>query len=155
MAVSTGSPSVAKVAPKTLDQRLAEIPQQDMTALRSAWAGMFGRMPPMGLSRRLLELAAAYDMQAKIYGGLSPAIRRKLMQIAATKQEGKPASSSRQRPVPKAPGSRLIREWHGKPHTVEVTDRGYLYLGHHYRSLSEIARKITGARWSGPRFFGL
>jgi hypothetical protein len=126
-----------------------------MPALQSAWAGMFGRMPPKGLSRRLLELATAYDMQAKVYGGLSPAIRRKLMRIAAGEQDGKPVSSSRRRPVPKSPGSRLVREWHGKSHTVEVTDHGYLYLGHHYRSLSEIARKITGARWSGPRFFGL
>jgi hypothetical protein len=155
VAVSTGSPGVAKAGPETLDERLAEIPQLDILALRSAWAGMFGRMPPKGLSRRLLELAAAYYMQAKVYGGLSPAIRRKLMRIAATKRNGKPIPSNRHRPAPKAPGSRLVREWHGQLHTVEVTDHGYLYLAHHYRSLSEIARKITGARWSGPRFFGL
>ena len=126
-----------------------------MPALRSAWAGMFGREPPKSLSRRLLELAAAYDMQAKVYGGLSPAIRRKLMRIGVKKESGKPVSPSRRRPVPQSPGSRLIREWHGQLHTVEVTDHGFLYGGRHYRSLSEIARKITGARWSGPRFFGL
>jgi hypothetical protein len=59
------------------------------------------------------------------------------------KREGAPA------------GSRLVREWHGRSHTVEVTERGFLYGDQHYRSLSEVARAITGARWSGPRFFGL
>jgi hypothetical protein len=53
------------------------------------------------------------------------------------------------------PGSRLVREWHGRSHTVEVGDNGFLYAGRRYRSLSEVARAITGARWSGPRFFGL
>ena len=54
-----------------------------------------------------------------------------------------------------APGSRLVREWQGRPHTIEVLEDGFLYVGRRYRSLSEIARAITGARWSGPRFFGL
>ena len=54
-----------------------------------------------------------------------------------------------------ASAMRLVRDWHGRSHTVEVTDRGFLYAGRHYRSLSEVARAITGARWSGPRFFGL
>ena len=146
---------MAKEAPKTLEQRLAQIPSLDMPALRSAWAGMFGREPPRGLSRRLLELAVAYDMQAKVYGGLSPAIRRKLMRLGARKEDPKSKTPSHHRPVPTSPGSRLVREWHGQLHTVEVTDHGFLYGGRHYRSLSQIARKITGARWSGPRFFGL
>ena len=54
-----------------------------------------------------------------------------------------------------SPGSRLVREWHGRSHTVEVTEHGFLYEGHRYRSLSSVARRITGARWSGRRFFGL
>ncbi len=53
------------------------------------------------------------------------------------------------------PGTRLVREWHGRPYTVEVLESGFLCDGQRYRSLSEVARAITGARWSGPRFFGL
>jgi hypothetical protein len=106
------------------------------------------------MSRRLLELAAAYQVQARMHGGLKPALRRRLLQAAqqAGLAEGKPrrlASGTL------ASGSRLVREWHGRSHTVEVTEKGFLYDGHHYRSLSGVARKITGAHWSGRRFFGL
>jgi len=106
------------------------------------------------MSRRLLELAAAYDAQAKVYGGLKPAVRRKLLHFAT--RPALPAEAPRRKPQnPLAPGSRLVREWHGRSHTVEVLEQGFLYAGRRYRSLSEIARAITGARWSGPRFFGL
>jgi hypothetical protein len=57
--------------------------------------------------------------------------------------------------TPSTPGTRLIREWHGQTHLVDVLEKGMLYQGRTYRSLSEVARVITGARWSGPRFFGL
>ena len=63
--------------------------------------------------------------------------------------------SRRLAPGTLSPGSRLVREWHGRSHTVEVTEHGFLYEGHRYRSLSSVARRITGARWSGRRFFGL
>jgi hypothetical protein len=138
-----------------LEKRLAEIPQLDMAALRATWADIYGRPPPKFMSRRLLELAAAYDAQAKVYGGLKPTTRRKLLQIASTRT-GSPAGATRRKPrATLAPGSRLVREWQGRPHTVEVLEGGFLYAGRRYRSLSEIARAITGARWSGPRFFGL
>jgi hypothetical protein len=150
-----GSLSVAEGKTRLLDDRLAEIPRLDMPALQSAWAGMFGRAPPKGLSRRLLELAAAYQAQAKIHGGLNPSTRRKLLQAGRTDTAGAAGVTRRSRQSPMAPGSRLVREWHGHSHTIEVTDHGLLYAGRHYRSLSEVARKITGARWSGPRFFGL
>jgi hypothetical protein len=140
---------------RTLEDRLAEIARLDEPALRLAWESMFGRPPPRGLSRRLLEHAAAYNAQARIHGGLKPSARRQLLRAART-QPGKPDGPPRQtrRSAP-PPGSRLIREWQGRPHTVEVTEHGFLYAGRRYRSLSEIARTITGARWSGPRFFGL
>jgi hypothetical protein len=146
---------VAELRSQTLEDQLAEIPSLDMLALRSAWAGMFGRVPPKGLSRRLLELAAAYHAQAKVHGGLSPSVRRKLLQTRRKNPVGEADPPRRSRTSPMQLGSRLVREWHGHSHTVEVTDHGFLYAGRHYRSLSEIARKITGARWSGPRFFGL
>jgi hypothetical protein len=138
-----------------LERRLAEIPQFDMQALCASWADIYGRPPPKFMSRRLLELAAAYDAQAKVYGGLKPATRRKLLQIGSTRTSSA-ADATHRKPRPAlAPGSRLVREWQGRPHTVEVLEDGFLYSGRRYRSLSEIARTITGARWSGPRFFGL
>jgi hypothetical protein len=139
----------------SLDEQLEAIPSLDVAVLRSMWTDHFGHPPPPTLSRRLLELAAAYHMQAQVYGGLKPAIRRRLLQIAAarsTSSQGKPV---RKRAERLAPGSRLVREWQGRSHSVEVAEEGFLYAGRRYRSLSEVARAITGARWSGPRFFGL
>jgi hypothetical protein len=155
VAESTESSTVTDPTLRILDDRLAEIARLDMPALQSAWAGLFGRVPSKGLSRRLLELAAAYAAQAKTHGGLKPSIRRKLLQATRTDRG---AAAGTRRPGHQgtlSPGSRLVREWHGRSHTVEVTKRGFLYEGRRYRSLSEVARTITGARWSGPRLFGL
>jgi hypothetical protein len=138
-----------------LDERLAEIARLDVPALRAKWASLFGRSPPKGVGRRLLELAAAYHEQAKIHGGLKPAVRRKLLQMGRTRPNAETGSARSDRKAPLSPGSRLVREWHGRSHTVEVTAAGFQYAGRQYRSLSEVARTITGARWSGPRFFGL
>jgi hypothetical protein len=140
---------------RMLDHRLAEIARLDLPALHAAWADMMGRPPPKGVSRRLLEHAAAYGAQANVHGGLKPAVRRKLLQAARTQPDPVDGGSRRNRQDTLSLGSRLVREWHGRCHTVEVTERGFLYAGKWYRSLSEVARVITGARWSGPRFFGL
>jgi len=137
---------------QTLDDRLEEIRGCDKPGLRAAWAAMFGRPPPNSISRRLLELAAAYAAQAKVHGGLNPALRRKLLQVS--REQARPSSkAARQQEPALPPGSRLVREWHGRSYTVEVLERGFLCAGQQYRSLSEVARAITGARWSGPRFF--
>lgn len=140
---------------RDLSNRLAEIAHLDMAALQDAWAGMFGHPPPKTLSRRLLESAVAYDVQAKISGGLKPAIRRKLLRVARTTSASENETPHHKRQGALLPGSRLVREWHGRSHMVEVADRGFLYAGQRYRSLSEVARVITGAQWSGPRFFCL
>jgi hypothetical protein len=137
----------------TPDTRLADIERLDLSALRTAWAARFGLPPPERLGRRLLELAAAYDLQERMHGRLKPALQRKL--VRPTPQPGAIEASRRKRATTTTPGSRLVREWHGRSHTVEVSETGFLYAGQRYRSLSEIARTITGARWSGPRFFGL
>jgi len=139
----------------SLDVRLAEIARFNLPSLKAAWAALFGQAPPKGLSRRLLELAAAYGAQAKIHGGLTPATRRKLLQ-AGQPLPGPAAGATRHsRRGALSPGSRLVREWQGRCHTVEAVEGGFLYAGRQYRSLSEVARTITGARWSGPRFFGI
>jgi hypothetical protein len=140
---------------RTLDERLEAIPSLDVAVLRSIWADQFGRLPPSTLSRRLLELAAAYHLQAHVYGGLKPAVRRRLLQIAVARSAAQDGKPPRKRVERLAPGSRLVREWQGRSHSVEVAEEGFLHAGRRYRSLSEVARAITGARWSGPRFFGL
>ncbi len=123
--------------------------------LVAAWTETHGGAPPKGISTRLLALAAAYNAQARQHGGLKASTRRALYSLATDRD--KPETRTR-RPPPASkatPGARLVREWHGQAHVVDVLDNAVLYRGRSYRSLSEVARIITGARWSGPRFFGL
>ncbi len=134
---------------------LETIPNLSRAELVERWTTIHRRPPPKGLSRRLLEYAAAYDVQAREYGGLKPAIRRKLRQV----ESGVEATARSVGPHGKAkslsPGTRLMREWSGRTYRVDVLEAGFLCDGKHYGSLSQIARAITGASWSGPRFFGL
>ena len=132
-----------------------QVAQPDAAPPQAGWTNLFGRPPPKGMSRRLLELAAAYDAQARLHGGLKPAVRRRLLQATQSASGLSNDKPRRLAPATPYPGSRLVREWHGRSHMVEVTEDGFLYDGHRYRSLSSIARSITGARWSGRRFFGL
>ncbi len=143
-------------SPELVAEELAAIPDLPRAELIEQWTASYGRPPPKGLSRRLLEYAAAYHVQTQAYGGLSPALRRKLRRTDQPRHRDKSASTPRtivSRTLP--PGTRLVREWYGKPYTVEVLESGFLCDGQRYRSLSEVARAITGAHWSGPRFFGL
>ena len=97
--------------------------------------------------------AVAYRLQEIAHGGASKVTQRRLMTLAAEFETGGTIAPP---PGPKIkPGSRLVREWHGRTHTVCVTDDGFEFQGKTYRSLTKIARDITGAQWSGPRFFGL
>jgi hypothetical protein len=144
------------VSPPSSDNRgLEELARAPVESLRESWARRFGWPPPKSLSRRLLVYAAAYEAQAKIHGALKPAVRRRLLQALTNHSSTVREGSGRKPPVIPPAGSRLVREWQGRSYMVEVTARGFFYAGQHYRSLSEIARVITGARWSGPRFFGL
>ena len=98
-------------------------------------------------------LGIAYRLQEIEHGGLGKATLRKLRTLAKTLR-----ATGRVGPTPGLslkPGARLVREWHGRTHTVTVTKDGFDYAGTSYSSLSNIAKKITGAHWSGPRFFGL
>ena len=122
-------------------------------ALVERWRALYRSNPPKGLSRRLLVLALAYRMQAKRSGGLTPTVQRKLTGTDCS--NGTQAKRQPKPPVKLAPGTRLIREWNGVTHVVDVVDGQFVWNGTRYRSLSAIARAITGARWSGPRFFAL
>ena len=132
--------------------RLAGLSRQELVDL---WIKAHGRKPPKGVKRGLLERSAAYRIQAKAYGGLKPATRRHLLALVdASSDDQSETPVARKQSAPQL-GARLVRQWHGKTPTVDVVDGGFLWNGMHYRSLSAIAREITGAQWSGPRFFGL
>ena len=129
-------------------RELADLPRPDLT---ERWRQLYRAAPPKGISRPLLTRAVAYGMQVKRTGGLKPAVRRQLRKVT----EGGSAPATGLKTAKIAPGMRLIREWNGSSHVVEAVDGGFLWNGKRYGSLSAVARAITGARWSGPRFFGL
>ena len=129
---------------------LAGLPRADLV---ERWKELYRVGPPKGISTRLMVRAIAYEMQARHYGGLRPAVVRQLDKIARGDTRGKVESAPRAPAL--EPGARLVREWNGVTHTVDVIDDGFEWQDQRYGSLSEIARLITGARWSGPRFFGL
>ncbi len=141
--------------PEDVANQLAAIPELSRAALIERWVAAYGRPPPKGLSRRLLEYAAAWHLQTQAFGGLNPAVRRRLHRLAKPDDDGTTRVSRDVGSKGPPPGSRLVREWHGRTHTVDVLETGFVCDGQHYGSLSEVARAITGARWSGPRFFGL
>ena len=134
-------------------EALSRLPKLDIHELREEWRFLYKTDASPHLSRELLIRAVAYRMQEVALGGLRPGPQRQLRQIAQeVKQTG--AAAKRFRPQLK-PGTRLMREWQGRTYEVVVLDDGFSWQGTHYRSLSAIARKITGTAWSGPLFFGL
>lgn len=115
---------------------------------RGEWRRLHGMQPPKSLSRDLLLRGITYKIQEWAFGGLSKSVLRKL---TGTEPQNR-------RPAPRTvvkPGTRLVREWNGQTHTVLVQADGVEWRGKRYRSLSIVAREITGTHWSGPRFFGL
>ncbi len=140
--------------------RLADLPRPE---LARRWQAIYGAPPPPGIKRPLLERAVAWHLQAKAFGGLSASHLRTLRSSMPCQcgpaVDGRMAITSRPPVLPPRsslrPGARLVREWHGHSHVVDVTQGGFVWSGRKYASLSAIAREITGTRWSGPRFFGL
>lgn len=129
--------------------------QPSRDVLIDAWIKAYRRPPPRGLSTRLLVYACHYNGQVKEYGWLKKSTLRQLRQYVPA-PSGTTTTDTRP-PVALKPGtgSRLVREWRGKTHMVDLEENGFVYQEKTYRSLSAIARTITGARWSGPRFFGV
>jgi hypothetical protein len=122
--------------------------------LRVRWAEVYSSSAPRRISADLLRRAIAYRIQEKAYGGLRPAIVRRLKQIAEDVRAGREVDMP-QVPPALRPGARLMREWQGETHVVDVVEGGFIWRGKRYASLSVIARTITGTHWSGPNFFGL
>jgi hypothetical protein len=178
-----------------LERQIAGLGDLSRDELAAMWEKQYG-CPPKGIKRGLLERSAAWHLQAKRLGGLSPTARRILKtaekdhlarkgarwsmatdsyldaigsQEPAEDQpsqeinadptppilQTRPVAPSRPLPRILSPGSRLLREWNGRMYAVDVLDKGFVMDGKTYRSLSAIAKRITGTDWSGPRFFGL
>jgi hypothetical protein len=121
--------------------------------LNTRWEAVYSSDPPDRLRRPLLIQALAYRLQEQAFGGLKPATRRLLRSVAGDAGERRPIAVEPKRSV-KA-GAVLIREWHGTKHQVTVLKDGFMFRGKRFQSLSKVANEITGARWSGPLFFGL
>lgn len=121
------------------------ISSMSRTELLDLWCKNWTNDPPKHVSRRLLELSAAWHLQCREIGGPDRELRRLLRENAGSLLERQSIK----------PGTRLVREWNGRTHHVEVLAEGFRWNDNTYRSLSSIAKAITGSHWSGPRFFGL
>jgi hypothetical protein len=134
-------------------EALTRLPELDFSELRQQWRALYKSDASPRLSRELLVRAVAYRMQEVALGGLRPQRQRQLRQIA---QEFNQTGEIRRRAgLELKPGTRLVREWRGRTYQVLVLDDGFSWQGAQYRSLSAVAREITGTPWSGPLFFGL
>jgi len=132
---------------KSLEQRLARLEISTVPELSAEWERVY-KAPAPRISADLLRMGIAYRLQEKQLGGLSR-IARQMLQAS---DQAKAAKASQRKLTP---GTRLVRDWHGVGHSVIVVEDGFYYDERHWPSLTAIARHITGAKWSGPRFFGL
>lgn len=137
----------------TGDELLVRLPGMDLEELRSAWQAQLGSAPPRFRARDLLALALAYRIQSNREGGLAAPARRRLAELARKFQEDRDFRPSAGTDL--KPGSSVVKEWRGMRHEVRVLADGFSYGGERFGSLSEVAARITGTKWSGPAFFGL
>ena len=136
-----------------LSAEVAGLESLDLDQLRARWKALYQIEAPPHLSRDWLRRAVAYRIQENALGGLKPATRRLLERVAEDARLRKPSRVVRTRKVEL--NTILIREWGGTRHEVTVVEGGAMFRGKRYRSLSQVARIITGSQWSGPLFFGL
>lgn len=137
-----------------VERQIAELMRLTAPQLRLRWVDVYGSPAPRRISADLLRRAIAYRIQEKAYGGLRPAIVRRLKQIAEDVRAGREVDMPPVTPGLRT-GARLMREWQGETHVVDVVEGGFFWRGKRHASLSVIARTITGTHWSGPAFFGL
>ena len=118
----------------------------DLGELRKRWLAAYGR--------ELLEFGVGWHLQTKAHGGLDRTTREQIAALVEDVRAGREPGLTESR-SDLTPGATLVREWNGQTYQVQVLETGYLFENRVWRSLSEIAREITGARWNGPKFFGL
>jgi hypothetical protein len=149
---------IAAEASDSVEAEIARLSGLGVQALRARWRTSFGGDAPPHLARHLLFAMLAYRLQAETMGDLDAATVRflKHVDLAPSKQAAVPLTQAFERRTRTlSPGTVLTRAWSGSHHRVTVLDRGFVWEGRTYRSLSEIAKAITGTKWNGPRFFGL
>ena len=134
-----------------LDAELKALAAMTPVQLKQAWSDLFGVNLPHA-SPSLLRHMIAHQLQERTLGKLPTYIERELDRLGGNNDATAPTLPRR---GPVLPGTRFVREWNGKTIAVTATESGFEWESETYRSLSEIARKVTGAHWSGPRFFGL
>lgn len=135
----------------TVASRIDALQRMSAAEKKAAWREAYRTPAPPALGLSLLARAIAYRWQEKVEDGLTAP---ELRQLAALAVRDRKNLAGKLAPIIK-PGTWLSRTWHGEVHQVVVLDKGYEYRGERFASLSAIARRITGAKWSGPRFFGL
>lgn len=137
---------------RAVDADIETLEAMGLDALRQEWRRRLRDSLPPLRSAEFLRRELAWRLNTLTDGGLDAKLRRRLDHLAKRHTTG-----GAQRPLSASPatGSTLVREWDGVTYSVVVLADGYLFEGETHRSLSAIARRITGVRWSGPRFFGL
>ena len=139
--------------PDSVATRLAALPKLSKAELYDLWKQCFDSPPPSKLRRDLMIPILAYRIQEQAFGSLSARACDRLRQLSQAFEQGNDPTTAR---APRLrPGTRLVRQWGDQVYLVNVRTDGYEYQGARYQSLSEIARLITGTRWSGPLFFGI
>jgi hypothetical protein len=137
-----------------LTEELQALPGRSTQELKQTWQTLLGTQPPNKLSRDLLIRVIADKLQEAALGGLAPAVKRRLAALGRRTEDS--AATGPAHPMLRLkPGTKLVRAWRGKTHIVLVLENGFEHQGKRYSSLTQIADEITGAHWSGPRFFGL
>lgn len=134
-----------------LKQQVECLRRMSRQQLKGRWRELFKTAPPVAFTPDLIARGIGWRLQEKALGGLSSEARRLL---GADGGAGTSAKRRASRPVLR-PGNRLVRRWRGRTYVVEVGEDGLFFDGVRFSSLSVIATKITGTRWSGPKFFGL
>ena len=134
-----------------LDQDMAALRGLSRQQLTERWRKLYKTAPPSAFTPDLMARGIAWRLQEGVHGGHAPEVRRAL----AGGGEGAPRRRQQPKRACLRPGNRLVRRWRGRTYVVEVTESGLVYEGDRFSSLTLIATKITGTRWSGPKFFGL
>jgi Protein of unknown function (DUF2924) len=137
-----------------VQKRVAALPGMARPKLLTLWSELHKTPAPTKLRREFLVPFLAYKIQEDAYGGLKRSTRSELRRIAKEldKADGRRRKNTNSRI---RPGTRLLRKWHGESHEVTATESGFEYRSERFKSLSQVARQITGTSWSGPAFFGL
>jgi Protein of unknown function (DUF2924) len=145
--------TVSDVKSEKLAKELKDLETRGDDELKDRWRSLYGTKPPQKIHRALLIAAVAHRLQENALGALKSSVHRHLMQAANNPATSRP-SPDHLSLRPRA-GTVLVRDWGGVTHQAKVLEDGILFRSKRYKSLSEVARVITGTRWSGPLFFGL